>query len=69
MSTIDIKANLHCRCGNSQLDIGLSTDNELVIACGQCNSIVLVVDKWPKPEVIDMKCPLCEAGKCDHDMN
>jgi hypothetical protein len=65
---VDIRAHLHCKsCGSSKLLVGLSTDDELVIACGSCNLVVLLVDKWPNPAVSQIKCPMCEAGKCDKD--
>jgi hypothetical protein len=69
--TTEIKAFLHCRtCGAGMLAVGVSTENELVVACERCQQIVLAVKKWPMPELMNMKCEACEhEGKHKRNVN
>lgn len=50
--TTDIKALLQCsKCSSNKLIVGLTTNDELAIICEDCNLLVMLIDKWPNPEL------------------
>ena len=63
---IELKMFMSCKaCGNDELGVGVSTDNELVMVCHKCNAVVAAFSNWPDESVINCKGDCC--GGCDTD--
>lgn len=41
--------------------VGVSTENELVMICLDCEKIVAVFDNWPDKSVTECECEACQA--------
>lgn len=72
--TILIKSVLHCSvCGADNLNVGLSMEGELVMACPACNVVVMRVREWPDAKLTsnpDGSCTRCgeHHEKCDNEL-
>lgn len=83
--TILIKSILHCsKCGRDNLNVGMLAEGELVMACPNCDIIVMIVHKWPNSELVSnpdgscIRCgqhhndrdnDLCDCNSCEHNIS